>query len=119
MLFRSCGLSVGWPVGIGNGFSAGVTSGICCWLICGGFAGVQHLIIRGLLYKGGVMPWNYAAFLDYAVEKTFLRRVGGGYVFLHRLLLEYFAELSNIQSKANDQDDFVVKTLNNQSAKLD
>ena len=40
------------------------------------------------------MPWNYAAFLDYAVEKTFLRRVGGGYVFLHRLLLEYFAELS-------------------------
>jgi DNA-binding SARP family transcriptional activator len=94
------GLAVDWPGGFGNGFSAGVTSGICCWLICGGLAGIQHFIVRGLLHFSAGMPWNYAAFLEYAVGKTFLRRVGGGYVFLHRLLLEYFADLATPQSIA-------------------
>jgi hypothetical protein len=32
-------------------------------------------------------------FLDYATERILLRRVGGGYVFVHRLLQEYFASL--------------------------
>ncbi len=39
------------------------------------------------------MPWRYARFLDYAAERLFLRKVGGGYIFVHRLLLEYFASL--------------------------
>ena len=30
-------------------------------------------------------------FLDYAAERLFLRKVGSGYLFVHRLLLEYFA----------------------------
>jgi DNA-binding SARP family transcriptional activator len=114
-----CGLSVGWPSAIGNGFSASITLGLCCWLICGGFACIQHLIIRGILHKNGFMPWNYAAFLDYGVEKTFLRRVGGGYVFLHRLLLEYFAALNDSQLGANNYENFPVEALNKQSAKLD
>jgi hypothetical protein len=29
--------------------------------------------------------------LDYAAERILLRKVGGGYVFLHRMLLDYFA----------------------------
>jgi hypothetical protein len=32
-------------------------------------------------------------FLDYAAERILLRKVGGGYIFVHRLLLEYFALL--------------------------
>jgi hypothetical protein len=39
------------------------------------------------------MPWNYSRFLDYAAEHILLRKVGGGYLFVHRLLLEYFASL--------------------------
>jgi hypothetical protein len=39
------------------------------------------------------MPWNYPRFLDYAAEQILLRKVGGGYIFVHRLLLEYFASL--------------------------
>ncbi len=39
------------------------------------------------------MPWNYARFLDYAAERILLRKVGGGYIFIHRLLMEYFASL--------------------------
>ncbi len=32
-------------------------------------------------------------FLDDATDRLLLRRVGGGYLFIHRLLLEYFARL--------------------------
>jgi hypothetical protein len=39
------------------------------------------------------MPWNYARFLDFCTECILLRKVGGGYVFLHRLLMDYFAAL--------------------------
>jgi len=33
-------------------------------------------------------------FLDYCVDRIFLRRVGGGYIFIHRLLQEHFAVLT-------------------------
>jgi len=39
------------------------------------------------------LPLNPAHFLDYAAERVFLQKVGGGYIFIHRLLLEYFAEM--------------------------
>jgi hypothetical protein len=38
-------------------------------------------------------PWKYVAFLDYATERIFLRKVGGGYIYIHRLLQDCFAEL--------------------------
>jgi hypothetical protein len=47
------------------------------------------LIDLRLAYK----PWRYARFLDYCVERIFLRKVGGGYIFVHRMLMEYFAAL--------------------------
>jgi hypothetical protein len=31
--------------------------------------------------------------LDYATERIFLRKIGGGYHFIHRLLENYVAEL--------------------------
>ena len=37
-----------------------------------------------------VIPWNYAQFLDYCVERRLVQRVGGRYRFLHRELLEHF-----------------------------
>mgnify|MGYP001266172194 CR=1 FL=1 len=35
------------------------------------------------------------SFLDHCVDLIFLRRVGGGYIFVHRLLMEHFAERLN------------------------
>ena len=32
-------------------------------------------------------------FLDYCVDPIFLRRLGGGYIFVHRLLMEHFAAM--------------------------
>jgi hypothetical protein len=39
------------------------------------------------------MPRDYARFLDHAADLIFLQKVGGSYRFIHRLLLEHFAEM--------------------------
>ncbi|MBD2385966.1 NACHT domain-containing protein [Cylindrospermum sp. FACHB-282] len=60
----------------------------------GGLACVQHLSLRFVLWQSGV-PWNLARFLNYCVERRLLLRVGGRYRFLHRELLDHFAESNN------------------------
>jgi serine/threonine protein kinase len=62
-------------------------------LACGGAAYVQHFVLRILLWCTRLVPFNYPRFLDYAAERILLRKVGGGYIFTHRLLLEYFADV--------------------------
>ena len=37
--------------------------------------------------------------LDRATKRIFLRKVGGGYIFIHGLLQEYFASLDEIDIK--------------------
>jgi hypothetical protein len=49
--------------------------------------------LRLLLWRSGVFPRDIAAFCDSCAERILLRRVGGGWIFVHRMLLEYFAEL--------------------------
>jgi hypothetical protein len=69
-------------------------------LILGGLACIQHIVLRVFLQRLKSTPWNYPQFLDYAVEHILLHKVGGGYIFLHRLVLEYFANLE-IKSDLN------------------
>lgn len=54
---------------------------------------IQHYILRFILYWLGYTPLCYANFLDHAARLVFLQKVGGGYIFIHRLLLEHFAEM--------------------------
>ena len=61
----------------------------------GGLDVIQHYTLRLILNLQGHTPANYARFLDYAVDRIFLQKVGGGYRFIHRLLLEHFAEMGN------------------------
>lgn len=49
------------------------------------------VVQRFSLVRSGYLPWDYRRFLDYATERLFLRKFGDGYIFVHRLLLEYFA----------------------------
>jgi hypothetical protein len=58
----------------------------------GGDACIQHFVLRLILYCNGYIPWNYARFLDYATDRLFLQRVGGGYRFMHDLLRLHFAQ---------------------------
>jgi hypothetical protein len=110
----SCGLIVGLIVGLGfwlilnwlintkvepnpvlaalfPGLSIGLITGLITGLRYGGRACLQHLVLRLMLRYHGYAPWHYAGFLDFAAERLFLRKIGGGYSFMHRRLQEYFA----------------------------
>lgn len=91
------GLVGGPVVGLIGGLSFGLLGG----LVFGGVAYILHFVLRFLLWRAGYMPLNYIQFLDYAADRILLRKVGGGYIFVHRLLLEYFASLDTA-TKSND-----------------
>ena len=46
---------------------------------------------RILLRRSILLPQNIVDFLNYCTDRIFLRQVGGGYIFIHRMLMEYFA----------------------------
>ena len=77
-------------------FMSGSFFGLLAAMIGGGKAVLQHVLLRHMLYRRGLMPWNYARFLRYCCDRIFLQKVGGGYIFIHRLLLEHFASLRNV-----------------------
>jgi serine/threonine protein kinase len=72
------------------GLIIGVSVGLIAWLLKGGLAFLRHYTLRLLLQRHGTIPRHYRRFLDETVERILLRRVGGGYIFLHRLLLDHF-----------------------------
>ena len=77
-------------LGLGFGLVGGLIGGF--W--GGGLFAIRHWVLRLALWMRGSAPLNYVPFLDYSVERLFLRKVGGGYIFLHRMLQEYFATLA-------------------------
>jgi hypothetical protein len=76
-----------WVSGVVNGLLFGVAAAI----LVAGITATKHYVLRAMLALQGRAPWRYRRFLDYGVQLILLRRVGGGYVFIHRLLLEYLA----------------------------
>ncbi|HEX5691394.1 MAG TPA: hypothetical protein VFX76_15375, partial [Roseiflexaceae bacterium] len=82
-----------------SGLEFGLAGGFVVGLGWGGFVCLQHLLLRFMLWRNGMAPWRYAHFLGYAAESLFLRKVGGGYVFIHRLLLMHFAERMPAQNR--------------------
>ena len=89
------GLIIGLIGGLFFGLFFGLKMGIglIFWLIFGGLVVIQHFALRFVLHRKGLLPWKLVPFLDYSSERIFLRKVGGGYVFVHRMLMDYFASL--------------------------
>lgn len=102
------GLTLGLVSGLGSGLVSGLTSGLLAGvfvgllnglvsgLVFGGFAVVQHAILRWLLARTGVVPLDLIRFLDYAADHILLQKVGSGYRFIHILMHDYFAALSTM-----------------------
>ncbi|MFN8495692.1 MAG: effector-associated domain EAD1-containing protein [Caldilineaceae bacterium] len=100
------GLGAGLAFGLGAGLAfdlvlgqvaglfVALFIGLVFGLASGGDIFVKHLILRFVLYLRRYAPLNYARFLDYCADRIFLRKVGGGYIFVHRLLMEHFASLT-------------------------
>jgi hypothetical protein len=107
-----CGLAFGllarlpsWSI-LGTGFAIvfGCLFAINFWSIHGGNALIEHFALRLRLWRAGSIPWNYVHFLDYATERILLRKVGGGYIFVHRLLLDHLATLNTEKFKYSNCD---------------
>ena len=69
-----------------------VALGYLFWLANGGFAVLQHLTLRFAMWRSRAIPLRYARFLDYADRRILLRKSGGGYQFIHKSFLDYFAD---------------------------
>jgi hypothetical protein len=67
--------------------------GLAGALAYGGLSYWQHRRLIAQLEADGHVPTNFVNFLNYAAERNLLRKVGGGYTFVHALLLEYFRGL--------------------------
>jgi hypothetical protein len=85
--WKMVGLMFALPIGLVVGLNVGLVFG----LLFGGKACLLHLALRLCLVRNDLATWRYARFLDYAADRILLRKVGGGYMFIHRMLLEYFA----------------------------
>ena len=103
------GLVDGIAIGIVDGIVIGVLAmmvwGIPTALWFGGLDVIQHYTLRFILWRTGQLPFRLVPFLDYCVERIFLRRVGGGYIFIHRHLMEYFASLTQEDIERLTQDE--------------
>jgi hypothetical protein len=73
--------------------------GLSVGLMAGGLFAVKHVILRLGLRQSRSAPLQYVAFLEEAKELLFLRQVGGGYIFAHRLLREYFESLRAVPER--------------------
>jgi hypothetical protein len=85
------GVGVVLQVGLVGALAIGLSFGLIVGLWGGGIACLGHVAIRLLLVRNCSIPWKYVRFLDYAADRILLRKVGGGYMFIHRMLLEWFA----------------------------
>ncbi|MCB8924033.1 MAG: NACHT domain-containing protein [Ardenticatenaceae bacterium] len=90
-------LGNGWQEGLYLGLGLGIYFGgvgmINGWWNSGGRTFIRHFTLRYLLARNNLLPWRLAEFLDVAVAHILLRRVAGGYIFVHRMIQEYFASL--------------------------
>jgi serine/threonine protein kinase/energy-coupling factor transporter ATP-binding protein EcfA2 len=87
------GISGGLRAGFANIIPIGLMGGLLVYLLLGGLAAHQHGVLRFIAWRTGFFPLNVPRFLESAVSNVLMHKVGGGYMFIHRLLLEYFVSL--------------------------
>jgi len=99
------GLILGPYIGISIGVFAGVCFGLFVGYEEGGNVVLWHYTLRGILFHNGSLPFSdLIPFLDYCAERILLRKVGGGYIFIHRMLMEYFASLDTQSPDMSEQE---------------
>lgn len=111
IIFAMFGLIFGLLIGESSAGIGGLIAGLTLGPILGPFVGgkfggaacIQHFHLRWILYLKGRTPWNYARFLDYASQRLLLKKVGGGYIFYHRMLMEHFAQINPVVALSNPE----------------
>lgn len=80
-------------VAVGIGWLAAIPVGFAAALSFGGGSLIQRAALRLVLVLQHRLPWRLAPLAEQAENLVFLRRVGGGYIFIHGLVQDYFASL--------------------------
>jgi eukaryotic-like serine/threonine-protein kinase len=91
-------------------FPYGLIVALIVGLNRGGSAAIKHYVLRLILWVNGYTPFNFVKFLDYSARLILLKKIGGGYIFTHRMLLEYFADL-DVQPKKRRKEKTSVVTV--------
>ncbi|MBX7079213.1 MAG: protein kinase [Nannocystaceae bacterium] len=86
-LWRDDPVRFQWIGVVGSTASVAYLAGI----LAGGYAAVQHASLRMLLWASDRLPLRLVTALDDAVRRGLLRRIGGGYLFVHRTLQDELA----------------------------
>jgi len=100
MAFLTSILAMNLKEGLFNGLFFGLLFGIIVGLMFGFGVAIKHYTLRLVLFLDGSMPLNYVRFLDYCGDRILLRRVGGGYMFIHRTMMEHIAGLGAVEGAA-------------------
>jgi hypothetical protein len=91
------GLLVAWWTAPHLGLLFGLGTSFCVFFFIyscyGGSALFEQAGIRLALRRADLLPIPSRRFLDYAVQCLFLQQAGGGYMFVHRSLQEFFSSL--------------------------
>lgn len=91
------GFSIAWAATMPWLVGGVLFLGLNAALAYGGVVVLQFNRLRSMLHQLGLIPNEYVRFLDYAAERSLLRKVGGGYTFMHALLLDYFVKRSEVE----------------------
>jgi hypothetical protein len=79
-----------------------LVGGLIVGLNRGGSAVIKHYALRLTLWLKGYTPFKFVKFLDQCAKMILLKKVGGGYIFIHGMLRDYFAELPDQPPRAED-----------------
>jgi len=105
----SFGLIFVMTLGLKDGLVGGLFAGLAGFLRFDNFNLIRIFLetvfkyLSGLLslFIRGYIPFNYTRFLNYAVDRLILQKVGDdGYRFIHRMLREHFAEMYEWEKKS-------------------
>ncbi len=87
------GLTVGVVFSVWMRLSIGLIAGLAYGLLHGNLSEVvKHVILRIILFRKKLAPRRYDCFLQQMIDQRIMRRVGGSVFFVHRYILEYFAD---------------------------
>ena len=91
MLGLMCALVTVWMRGVLQGLLVGFFAALLAALCNGGIDVLQHYLLRAILAVKRYAPFNYPSLLEHTTRLIFTQKVGAGYIFIHRYLLEHFA----------------------------
>jgi len=91
----SFGLVLWFLAGPEAALSGGLLLSLTFGLVYGLDSVIKHYAMRLVFVLDGSMPLRFISFLDYCARHILLRRLGGGYEFIHPTFRDYVADLTS------------------------